>query len=87
MTIKNDYVLREVSGTYVVVAVGKSSKDFKRIITLNDTGAFIFRLLKRDTSLADIKLAMVREYDIDATKVDLDVNQFINKMKENGIFE
>ena len=38
MKIKEGYVLREVAGQAVVIAVGEASKTFHGMINLNETG-------------------------------------------------
>ena len=45
MKIKNGFILRNFSDAYVVVAVGEAAKDFNGMITLNETGAFLWKTL------------------------------------------
>ena len=47
MKIKNDFILRKVADSYVVVPVGELTLDFNGIINLNETGAFLFGLLQK----------------------------------------
>ena len=42
MKVKEDFLLREVAGCYVVVPVGKATVDFNGMLNLNDTGAFLW---------------------------------------------
>ena len=46
MKIKEDFVLRKVADSYVVVPVNKLTLDFNGIINLNETGAFLFESSK-----------------------------------------
>jgi len=46
MKVKEGYMLREVAGNSVVVAVGKATLDFNGLITLNSTGTFLWKLLE-----------------------------------------
>ena len=46
MKIKEDFVLRKVADSYVVVPVNKMTLDFNGIINLNETGAFLFEKLQ-----------------------------------------
>ncbi len=46
MKIKDDFILRKVADTYVVVPVNSMTLDFNGIINLNETGAFLFELLQ-----------------------------------------
>ena len=42
MKLKEGFVLRKVADTYVVVAVGAEAKKHNVMITLNETGEFIW---------------------------------------------
>ena len=42
MKIKNGFVVREIAGECVVVALGEASKVFNGIIKLNETGKIIW---------------------------------------------
>lgn len=46
MKIKEDFVLRKVADSYVVVPVNKLTLDFNGIINLNETGAFLLKSSK-----------------------------------------
>ena len=46
MKIKEDFILRKVADSYVVVPVNNMSLDFNGIINLNETGAFLFKLMQ-----------------------------------------
>ena len=48
MKIKEGFVLRELGGQHIVVALGKASKKFNGIVYLHDTGAFLFCTLKEE---------------------------------------
>lgn len=42
MKIKNDFKLREICGEYVVTAEGMQAVDFTKLISLNETAAFLW---------------------------------------------
>ena len=65
MKLKKNFILREVAGTFLVVAVGDAVKDFNKAINLNSTGAFIFRQLEKETDEKKIVDALISEYGID----------------------
>ena len=48
MKLKDGFVLRQVGGAYVVVAVGLQTLDFKGMIRLNETGAFLWQQLQQE---------------------------------------
>ncbi len=88
MKIKNGFILRDVAGKTFVVATGELSKQFKGMITLNETGKFIWQLLQNDTSKEAIVDAIMREYDVeDRALVENDVETFVNKLMGDNILE
>lgn len=88
MKIKNGFVLRDVGGKSFVVAVGELSKTFKAIITLNETGKEIWKLLSSETTEQAVVDALMEKYvDIDRGEAEKDVSEFVAKLKEDGILE
>ena len=62
MKLKYNFVVREIGGKPVAVAVGKDNDKFNGMIKLNSTGEFIFEMLKNDTTLDEIAAAMAEKY-------------------------
>lgn len=87
MKIKGTYILREVTGMKIVVPVGKTTADFSGMITLNDTGAFLWQQLEQEISREELIARLLDEYEVSAEKAAVDVDAFLNKMKENGLVE
>ena len=82
MKVKSGYILREVAGNYLVVAVGEEAMDFNGLITTNETGAFLWKKLSSDISEQELVSAMLDEYDIDEETASADISSFISKLKE-----
>lgn len=87
MKIKDDFVLRKVADTYVVVPVNSMTLDFNGIINLNETGAFLFELLQHGATKEDLFKKLIEEYDVSQQKALSDIDIFIEKVKEADIFE
>ncbi len=86
MKLKDGFVLRQVGGSYVVVAVGLQTLDFKGMIRLNETGAFLWeRLAKAECTSLDLVDAMTSEYDVDRDTAATDVENFVNSLKEANL--
>ncbi len=86
MKIKSGFTIKQVAGSYVVMCHG-SELDFNGLITLNETGALIWRLIddgKVDTEIADI---IASEYEVDRETALNDVRRFINRMVEANVLE
>lgn len=87
MKIKEDFVLRKVANSYVVVPVNKLTLDFNGIINLNETGAFLFEKLQNDCEKADLLSAMLDEYEVSEEKASADIDSFIKKLEEADVLE
>ena len=57
MKLKYNFVMNDVAGKKVAVAVGDDLIRFNGFIKMNDTGAFIFNMLKNDVTQEDITAA------------------------------
>lgn len=88
MKIKEGFILREVAGSYVVVAVGEASKAFKGVIKLNNSGAILWKELEKGVSDVEILTkALLNEYDIDEKTAKEDVLAFLDQLKKAKIVE
>ena len=87
MKIKKNFILREVAGTYIVVAVGEAVKNFKSIINLNGTGAFLWKKLENGATEEELVKEIISEYQVEEEVAKKDVLAFIQRLKENGLVE
>lgn len=87
MKIKEDFILRKVADTYVVVPVNNMTLDFNGIINLNETGAFLFGILQNGAAKEELLKKMLEEYDVSEEKASEDIDKFIQKIKEADLFE
>ena len=87
MKIKDDFILRKVADSYVVVPVNKMTLDFNGIINLNETGAFLFELLQKGAEREDLIDKMLEEYDVDRAKAEADIDIFIQKVRDADVLE
>lgn len=87
LKVKTGFILREVSETFIVLAVGERVKEFNGMITINETGAFLWKILEKGATQEDLVNALIKEYGIDKELADKDVDAFINKMKGAGLLE
>lgn len=85
MKIKEGYLLREVAGSNIVVPVGSGMMDFSGVITLNEVGAFIWKILEKGADKEDIVNKMLEEYDVEKAVVEQDVDEYIDRLKGAGL--
>ena len=87
LKIKKGFILREVSGSFIVVAVGAASKEFKGLITLNETGAFLWEKLVNGNTKEGLVEALLNEYDAPREVIENDVNDFLKIITDGGLVE
>ncbi len=80
MKIAEGYMLKSIADTYVVVPIGNRSVDFSSIISVNETGAFIWKQLESDTTPEEILKNMLAEYDVSEAEAKADIDAFIEKL-------
>ena len=87
MKLKYNFVTNEVADKIVAVAVGDLEK-FNGFIKMNDTGAYIFNMLKSDVTEEEIVAAMKKDYE-DAAEEEIreTVSEFVGKLKEADVLE
>lgn len=87
MKIKSGYIVRPVAGSYVVVATGEKTVDFNGIMTLNETGNFLWEKLIDGATKEELVEAMLAEYDVDADTATADIERFLTKLEEADLAE
>ena len=87
MKIKDDFLLKEVAGSYMVIPVGNELVDMNCMITLNESGAFLWQRLSEETTKEDVLSAMLREYDVDKETAVADIDEFIGSLRSIGALD
>lgn len=85
MKIKPEFKLRNVGGMNIIVST--AGMDFQGIITVNNTGEFIWRMLEKDASQEEILTALAKECNVAESEIKSDVEEFIASLKGAGIIE
>ena len=86
MKLKDGFVLRQVAGQSVVLP-GGDALDLNMMITLNDTGAFLWEHLQQETNEDALVAALLSEYDVDADTARRAVVAFVEKLNANGFLQ
>lgn len=87
MKIKEGYLIREIAGCNIVVPVGERVIEFKGIMTLNDTGSFIWRCILSDITYDQLLSEILDEYEIDEETARADLDEFLGCARESGVLE
>lgn len=84
MKRSENFLLRDVAGTLVIVPVGAAVSAFPGMITLNDTAAYLWELLEQEQTVASLAAGLMERYEVDEEKATADVEAFLEKLKPTG---
>ena len=88
MKLKYDFMVNEVAGQFVAVAVGEGVEEFSGFVKMNDIGAEIFEILSDEVTVDEVIAKMLEKHPEsnlqEATEV---VNGFIDGLKKEGVLE
>lgn len=85
MKIKEGYRLRKVGSNSIVVALG--GINFTGLITINETGTFIWKMLENGAETDEIVTALANECGVPAEDIKGEVSDFIEKLKGADLVE
>ena len=83
MILKEGFLLRQVAGQTVVLPTS-AELDLNMMITLNETGTFLWERLVEETDEAALVKALLAEYDVDEETARKAVSAFVQKLNDNG---
>lgn len=88
MKTKKGFVLRNVCGENIIVAEGKENIDFTKIISMNETAAYLWKNVEgKDFDSDTLKNLLMKEYEVEETTADADAKTIANQWIEAGIAE
>ena len=87
MKIKNTFALRQIAGTWVALPLGSATVDFTGMLTLNESGVILWRLLEGGCTKEEMADALVKEYEVNYDEALADVEVFIKKLDDAGCID
>ena len=85
--LKDGFVLRQVADTWVVLPLGDAAVDFSGMLTLNESGAMLWRVLEQGASREELVAALLDEYEVSRQQAMADMDAFLNKLLQAGCLE
>lgn len=86
MKLKQGFVTRKIVGKDIVLPTG-DDLNLNQMISLNDTGMFIWQLLQYDTTVEAVAQAVSKKYEISYDDSQKHVSAFIAKLESYGFIE
>lgn len=81
LKLKNGFILREIGGDIMVIPSGEEL-DLNMMITLNNTGKFLWELLQEGSTEQAMLEAVLAAYEIEEEKARTYIKEFVEKLNE-----
>jgi hypothetical protein len=86
MKILDGFVLRKLLGYHIVTGDGLSRVDFSKVISLNDTAAWLWEQLQdKEFTQEDMVSLLTGHYDVSEDTARADVVKLIASWREAGL--
>ena len=88
MRLKSGFVLEKVGGSYLAVAVGERAEEFKVLVKLNSTGAFLWNIISgSDVTETDLEEQLLSNYEVSPEIAERDVKSFVKILSDGGLLD
>lgn len=85
MEVKMDFVLRDIAGDLLLVPAGKAALDLNGMLTLNEVGGEIWRLLPEVKDEEELVRRLLELYEVEEPELRKDVADFLDSLRKLGI--
>ena len=86
MKIRKGYTLRSLGKEFILVPEGLEAVDFTRMISLNESAAFLWKALEdKDFDNETMIQLLMDEYDISREVAEKDVDGFLQTLKKADV--
>ena len=87
MKIRPGYILRQVMDIYAVIGIGSEAYTPNRIMSVNETGATLWRKLEDGAERQELIDALLQEDETDPQTAEKDVDKFLDQLKDKGLID
>ena len=82
-----EYIKRNIAGEIVLVPAGQTAEDFNGMITLTESGDFIWEHLEEARDFNHLVELILEEYDIDKETSAQDASAFLMQLLQAGMIQ
>ncbi len=83
LKLKEGFILRSIGGEHMVIPSGEEL-DLNMMITLNDTGKFLWERLQSGTTREALLTDVLAEYEVAQDQAEAYIDGFIEKLEGHG---
>lgn len=88
MKAKPGFSLRNVCGEHIIVAEGQDNIDFSKVISMNESAAYLWQAVNgREFTAETLASMLMDEYEVDSDTAAMDAKEIADKWLEAGITE
>ena len=87
MQIVNGFCIRKILDETVAVPTQEAAHRLSGLVSMNETGEFLFQLLQTEQTKESLVEAMLANYEIDEETATADVEDFVKILQENDLLE
>lgn len=87
MKTKENFVIRQVADTWVVLPLGAATLNFDGMLTLNQSGVLLWQALEKGCSKEELTQVLLAEYDVSREEASADVQEFLNTLVQAGCLD
>lgn len=87
MKIKNNFVLRQVAGTWMVMPLAEQNEHLNGMLTLSESGVILWKALEQGCDLDGLTAALTAEYDVSEDKARSDAAKFAERLCQLGCID
>lgn len=84
MRRNENFILRDTAGLTVILPVGEASLSFPGMISVNETGAFLWDKLAEEQTVQTLAQALTEAYEVDLPRAESDAAAFLEKLRGTG---
>lgn len=85
MRVEKEFVLREIAGDYIIIPTGKTVLEFNGLVTVNEVGVSLWKMLQEDVTFEQLVAGILEEYDVEEAVAAEDIREFLDKLIDSGI--
>ena len=85
MRVDKEFVLREIAGDYIIIPTGKTVLEFNGLITVNEVGVSLWKMLQEEVTIEDLVHGILEEYDVEEEVAREDIQEFLDTLIDGGV--
>lgn len=85
MHLVEGFVLRKALDEWIAVPCGQSALRMSGLLSMNETGAFLFSALLEEHTEDSLRSLLLENYDTDEETAALDVRNFVERLRKKNL--